>query len=511
MRSSSRPSRAPLGERSITPFVTFLGASALLLGAASAASSCGGGVSASSTTGGGGAGGHIPPPFQPQSCDFLIAPRPEYKDFSTSKPTVGATPNIRRVRLGLGGNVSAGAKGHADPSTSIGIAWQTDEGTLVSEVTWGSDPDPSKWPATNRASGITWATPEGTLNGNGDQRMHEVYLCGLSPATTYYYRVGGGPADGEVWSSVLSFRTTPNDPKATVRIGVSGDSRGDIGSAFRLFQRRMKTAGIDFQLFSGDMVNLATDQGAWEYWLDAAAKDADGSDLTLAHILTLSTHGNHENHTSLFFGNLTLPQEIPKYEKYAELFYSVDVGPVHLIVVDDAWIVYPTDDPEYQAILTDWLTKDLEAAVKNRANVPWIITDHHHTEFSSSTHGDDDDVLRGRAYFVPIWDKYHVDLAVGGHDHDYERTKPLTGPVDKLTFHDSPKNGTVYLGCAGAGAPAYGAGMSDFTAFSHDFKTNGAVGLYSILTVDATSLKIEAHDTFADGSDPIFDTYTLTK
>ena len=145
------------------------------------------------------------------------------------------------------------------------------------------------------------------------------------------------------------------------------------------------------------------------------------------------------------------------------------------------------------------------------SNVPWIITDHHHTEFSSSTHGDDDDVLRGRAYFVPIWDKYHVDLAVGGHDHDYERTKPLTGPVDKLTFHDSPKNGTVYLGCAGAGAPAYGAGMSDFTAFSHDFKTNGAVGLYSILTVDATSLKIEAHDTFADGSDPIFDTYTLTK
>ena len=35
-------------------------------------------------------------------------------------------------------------------------------------------------------------TPEGTLNGMGDERMHEAYVCGLKPATTYYYRVGGG-------------------------------------------------------------------------------------------------------------------------------------------------------------------------------------------------------------------------------------------------------------------------------------------------------------------------------
>jgi hypothetical protein len=509
--SPQSPSPLPTARltRALPRLAVLLGAAALVAGVASATSSCGGGSSGTTGTGGGGPSG--PQNFQPKGCEFVIAPRPEYIDFTPGKPTVGASPNIRRVRLGLGGNVSPGAKGHADPATSIGIAWQTDDGTLASEITWGNDPDPAQWPKENRASGITWLTPEGTIAGNGDQRMHEGYLCGLTPGTTYYYRVGGGPEGGEVWSEVSSFRTTPVDPKATIKIGVSGDSRGDNGNAFRLLQKRMKLASVDFQLFSGDMVNIATDQSAWEYWLDAAAKDMDGSPLTLAQILTLSTHGNHENHTTLFFGNLALPQEVPKYSKYAELFYSVDVGPVHLVVIDDAWIVNPTDDPDYQAVLTEWLTADLEAAVKNRANVPWIITDHHHTEFSSSTHGDDDDVLRGRAYFVPIWDKYHVDLALGGHDHDYERSKPLTGPVDKLTFHDSAKDGTVYVGCAGAGAPAYGAGMSDFTAFSHDFKDNGAVGLYGILTVDATTLKLEGHDTFADGSDPIFDTLTITK
>lgn len=205
-----------------------------------------------------------------------------------------------------------------------------------------------------------------------------------------------------------------------------------------------------------------------------------------------------------------MPQEIPKDEKYAELFYSVDVGPVHLVVVDDAWIVNPTDDPEYQAILTDWLTKDLEAAVKNRANVPWIITDHHHTEFSSSTHGDDDDVLRGRAYFVPIGTSTTSISPSAATTTTTSAPSPSPAPSTSSPSTTHQRTAPL-LGCAGAGAPAYGAGMSDFTAFSHDFKTNGAVGLYSILTVDATSSKIEAHDTFADGSDPIFDTYTLTK
>ena len=56
--------------------------------------------------------------------------------------------------------------------------------------------------------------------------MHEAYVCGLAPATTYYYRVGGGPAGDEVWSDVYCFTTTPSDPAAPVTIGVTGDSRG---------------------------------------------------------------------------------------------------------------------------------------------------------------------------------------------------------------------------------------------------------------------------------------------
>ena len=125
---------------------------------------------------------------------------------------------------------------------------------------------------------------------------------------------------------------------------------------------------------------------------------------------------------------------------------------MHVIVLDDAGVVSPNTDSGYQPVLTEWLTADLDAATKNRSKVPWIVTVNHHAAFSSSNHGDDSDVLLGRAYFVPIWDKYHVDLALGGHDHNYERTKPITGPAATPTLHASPKDGTVYVVCAGSGS-----------------------------------------------------------
>lgn len=469
-------------------------------------------TSASGTGSGTGGGGPLGS-FTPKGCAFSIAPRPEYRDFSASSPQTGAAPNIRRVRLGLGGNVTAGP-GRADPATSVGIAWQTDDGTRASEVTWGADPDPAKWPAANRAEGVTWSTPQGLIGPSGDERMHEVYLCGLSPDTTYYYRAGGGAPGAEQWSEVYTFRTTPAAGPSAVSFAITGDSRGEQNNAWQILQRRVRGLSPTMQLFSGDMINLAPDQTEWEKWLDKAWKDGDGTPLTLAQLVTLAAHGNHDNHTALFFGNLVLPQDTARYPKYGELFFSVDVGPVHVVVVDDAWVVNPNGDTDYKPALDAWLDADLDAANKNRAAVPWIITVHHHPEYSSSNHGQDSDVLRGRQYFAPLWQKYHVDMAFSGHDHDYERSKPLAvgADVNAPTPTDAA-SGTVYVVCAGSGADGYSAGTSTFTALSKDFVGGGggAIGIYAILTADAHKLQLDAHELHADATDPLFDTFSITK
>ncbi len=480
-------------------------------GSSSASSGKAASSSATGSGGGGGAGGAAPVIFSPDGCGFSIASRAEYQGFQPSAPTVGATPNIRRVRLGLGGSVALGAAGHADASTTIAMAWQTDDGTLASEVEWGPGSDPTAWPAANRKSGVTWVTPSGMLGDLPPERMHEVYVCGLAPATTYYYRVGGGPAGKEVWSDVVSFTTTPAPGPTAVKIAITGDSRGEGNDAWHLLQRQVALLGANLQLFSGDVILLAQDQTEWEKWLDKAWKDDDGTPLTLSQLLTLSTNGNHDQHTALYFGNLVMPQDPQTFPKYDELFYSVDVGPVHVVVVDDAWVIDPSGDIFYADTLSKWLDDDLGAAVKNRANVPWIVAMHHHSEFSSSTHGNDAEVLQGRQFFVPIWDKYHVDLVVGGHDHDYERSKPVTGPYDHPVVQATAATGTTYLVCAGAGADGYAAGSSDFTAASHDYTSGGAIGAYAVLDADATSLKLEAHELRADATNPVIDTVTITK
>lgn len=509
--------RSPLAA-SLHNFTTF---AALL--ALAAASGCDGDTTGSGGTGatgasggsggsgGGGGGAPTAQSYKPAGCEFEIAPRPEYLDWSVGKTDTQPTPNIRRVRLGLGGNVAPGAPGKADPARSIGIAWQTDDGTLASEVVWGTSPDPATWPKENRASGATWLTPKGLIQPNGDARMHEVHLCGLTPATTYYYRAGGGPAGSEVWSDVHSFTTAPATGDTPVTIAINGDSRGQNGGAWRLFQRKVLAKGVTAQLFSGDAINLALDQGEWEEWLDLGWKDDDGSLLTLGQVLTLPANGNHDNRSTLFFGNLVLPQDNKAYPAFGELFYSVDIGPVHVVVVDDSFFTSLLVSDEDRAAVAGWLEADLAAANQNRANVPWIITVHHHAPFSSSNHGDDKDVLRGRAFFMPLFDEHHVDMDVAGHDHNYERTKPLSGDPEAPTIHEEAKDGTVYVLCAGAGAPAYSNGTSDFTATSFGYKTGGAIGAYGFLTASKTQLALEAFELRPDGTDPPIDSYVITK
>lgn len=494
---------------------------AVALGAAIAlTASLGGGCdSAKETTtpgagGAGGAGGAagVVVTLTPAGCGFEVASRPEYEGYAEGTPVTAAQPNIRRVRLGLGGNVAVGSAGRADPSTSIAFAWQTDDGTLASEVTWGPSPDPATWLAENRQNGATWLTPPGLFKSNGPARMHEAYLCGLTPGTTYYYRVGGGPTGSEVWSDVYSFTTTPG-PDSEVTIAAVGDSRslGGASNTWQLLQRRLHSIGPNVQIFSGDVTTMPHDQVEWEGWLDKAWKDTDGSPLTLAQTLTLAAHGNHDGHSTIYYANLTLPQDVKAYPDYSELFYSVDIGPVHVVVFDDAWVVAQDYDPAYAKVFGDWLEADLAAANKNRGSVPWIIATHHRAEFSSSTHGEDPDVLRGRAFLMPYWNKHKVDLLMVSHDHNYERSKPLSGAPEAPTIHDNYSDGTVYVVCAGAGAPAYGKGTSDFTETSHDYKEAPALGLYSVIRATKAELKLSAYELRADGTDPEIDTFTISK
>ena len=87
---------------------------------------------------------------------------------------------------------------------------------------------------------------------------------------------------------------------------------------------------------------------------------------------------------------------------------------------------------------------------------------------------------------------------------------PKFKPVVDL-FNKSHKDVQICWTNAGAGADGYHKGTSDFTETSHDYVDGPAVGLYGVIKASQAKLEYEAHDLVPDGSDPVFDSFTLTK
>jgi hypothetical protein len=74
---------------------------------------------------------------------------------------------------------------------------------------------------------------------------------------------------------------------------------------------------------------------------------------------------------------------------------------------------------------TRWLEATLAAASQDES-VDWIIVQMHQDALSSSKNGNGSD--KGiRETWLPLFDRYGVDLVLCGHDHDYERSWPVRG------------------------------------------------------------------------------------
>jgi 3',5'-cyclic AMP phosphodiesterase CpdA len=71
-----------------------------------------------------------------------------------------------------------------------------------------------------------------------------------------------------------------------------------------------------------------------------------------------------------------------------------------------------------------WLEETLWIA-RADATIDWIVVQMHQSALSSSTDNGCDVGIRQA--WLPLFERYEVDLVVNGHDHDYERSYPVRG------------------------------------------------------------------------------------
>jgi hypothetical protein len=117
-------------------------------------------------------------------------------------------------------------------------------------------------------------------------------------------------------------------------------------------------------------------------------------------------------------------------------WYAVERGDLLGIALDST----RPKDPDQLA----WLQATLAGS-----DAKWKVVALHHPPYSSGYHGSSD---AARDSFVPLFERYGVQIVFSGHEHDYQRTNPI--------------NGVTYI-VSGAGSRARRTGIDDFTAVAY--------------------------------------------
>ena len=387
-------------------------------------------------------GTELPNPYTPAGCGYAVTQPGGVTDIRRSCGTPGPDAAPQYVHIAF-------ASDHAEHDVSVN--WLTGEQTRLSVVRVGTSPDA----LTQTFEGVSFA-----VAGVDRKRVvHEAHLCGLTPATRYYYKVDGeDPA-----TAPGSFVTAPERNATTPFTFVfSGDTRNVAGDPLwgQALSAIATNIAPDFMVFSGDAVLLGSIQMQWDAWFTASAGP-------LRNIPFMPVNGNHDFLSLQYQTEFTLPGN--------EANYFFRYGNVLFIMLNDY--------PETDATMLDNGARFLRQTISDNPDAQWRVLVNHRPFYSSAlNHGSAAD-LQGS--WLPIIDELGVDLVINGHDHNYERSKPIrNGSID------TSGRGTVYVISAGLGAELYDNGSNWWTELSEKRETYCKVNV-SGGTMDVTALRVD--------------------
>ena len=306
-----------------------------------------------------------------------------------------------------------------DPQTTQTIQWRTGTGVAKGQVQWVKKSAYNRFqPAQpKQAKAGTFKMEDANLLNDPVVHRHTATLTGLEPDTTYLYSVGDGSDDG--WSEMAEFTTAPGrtEPFSFVYMGDAQNGLYRWGSLVQgAFRQRPDAA---FYIMAGDLVNRGNERDDW----DSLFHNARGIYDRRPVVPAIGNHENQGGHPGLYLQMFDLPKNGPEKVE-PERAYTFKYSNAEFFVLDSNLT------PKSQ---TAWLENALKTSTAT-----WKFAVYHHPAYSSKPERDNPGI---REEWTPLFDKYHVDMALQGHDHAYLRTYPMKDQKKVGTTAE----GTVYI------------------------------------------------------------------
>jgi Purple acid Phosphatase, N-terminal domain/Calcineurin-like phosphoesterase len=376
-----------------------------------------------------------------------------------------------------------------DPRTQIAVAWSVR--SQVSNPFVRISDSPGNWGQQIEAELRTVSTPKHDISpvdavplvspATVVQYYLHAHLENLSPGTTYYYTVGH---DGFASATdvVGSFSTAPNwnQPFTFTAFGDEGVSYDAVATT-----NLIRAQNPAFHLHAGDvsyaesggsgLINDPYDPRIWDSWFSEVSPAAGNIPWQVAV-------GNHEMeawYSPDGYGGQHARWDFPNGVS-GPTYYSFTYGNVGVVSLDANDVSYeiPANFGYSGGAQVKWLDATL-ASLRAQPGIDFIVAYFHHCAYSTCTsHASEGGA---RQFFVPLFDKYGVDLVVNGHNHIYERNNPLIGGKQTVSAPSGATvtpatQGTTYVVCGGGGVSLYKFDAKD--SYEGNVNANTAIASY---------------------------------
>lgn len=342
----------------------------------------------------------------------------------------------------------------SDPSTGMDIQWRTDT-TVTNGVLKYREKGSSHEFSVNASR---YRMEDRALMNDRYINRFTAELRGLKPGTTYEYQV----EPQSVWSDEFAFSTAANDTQFSFNWFGDTHHSSKYGEIERLAEKSYPDAA--FFSIVGDMVSDGLQRDQWDDLFEF-------SKPALSRKPMMSVLGNHDNRSGL---GALMYRELVSYPKNGpdgvekEHTYSFKYKNTLFLMID---CTAPIE------IQNSWIEKQLAST-----DAVWKIAMFHFPPYNW-----EEPYFNIQKAWVPLFDKYHVDMVFGGHIHYYMRSNPMKDGKVVKSYND----GTAYIISVGIPAHArempeepYAAVRNNEGPLFQNVKINGKVLTYVSVNSD---------------------------